>query len=206
MTTINSAFFEDCRKFLHEVTNESIRSGKLEVKGMIPNGPAYKVIADMNKHTKIGKFRIELKYGETYKSIYGGEYRLGDKELKLNAIEVGEFYYYTRNGICNVINLETDFTEHLDNMLNGATHTTSVDHFTGVTVKYHSDDDSQRFMIGDSKRTFYALEEAIQIQDGFAFTAMASAADLKAKTMQVLKDYIEAFELEDFEHTFSQPE
>lgn len=206
MTTINSAFFDDCRQFLHEVANESINSGKLEVTGTVPNGPAYQVITDMNKHTKIGKYRINLKCGETYLSIYSGEYRLGDKGPKLNAIEVGEFYHYTRNGICNIINFETGFNEDLDNMLNGATHTTSVDHFTGVTVKYHCDDDSQRFMIGDSKRTFYALEEAIQLQDGFAITTMTSAKDLKTKTMQILKDYLEAFEPENFEHTFNQPE
>lgn len=205
MTIINKAFINECFKFLSKAAEAAVRDGMVEVLGIIPNGPQYRITTEKTEHTNVGRYRIDLKCNENvYHTVFAGEYWLSGTIPKLTLLDQAEFEIFVGYGIYNIIHYETGFDEILDDMLTGRSGIEEVNHFSGITIKFQTKVGSQCFMVFCGDDIYYSLEEKPSLRkDGTGFTSMTDAKDLKIKALSVIKDYIETFELLGFEHTFN---
>lgn len=183
MTLINKAFCDEAKdeiifnlsKQLNGEANKNffcIKDSQIDVS----------IRTSLNQHTKLVKFEVyvsnQMVGSGTHKS--GGKIYL-DKDF---VDKLGENIFIV---LINTIHKDSGVVEDIENMLRGVTTSNEVNHPYGVTIKFHTDDDHQVMLITKGKDTLYALEEAINLEEGVGPDLFTPVGQLKGRIMNVLR-------------------
>lgn len=187
MSLINKAFCDEAKdeiisKLAKQLSGEAnrdffcIKDSQIDVN----------IRTSLNQHTKLIKFEVyvfnQMVGSGTHKS--GGKVYL-DKDF---VDKLGENIFIV---LINTIHKDSDVVEDIENMLRGVTISNEVCHPYGVTIKFHTGDDHQAMLITKGKDTLYALEEAINLEEGIGTDLFTPVEQLKGRIMNVLRHVAE---------------
>lgn len=159
-----------------------------EYKQVINDTAELPIIVDVqrNEAAKMVKLRINLGLVNITNSV--AHYAVNGKKHKDNASELNEIKSGIDKSIWTAVNIvflaDTRFGEQIHHLLTDEKINTISSEFYGVSFFYHSDKDSQRFMVSNNAgEPIYALEEAVTpLTDGF----VATVDMLKSKAFKIL--------------------
>lgn len=185
MTLINKAFAVQAKdEIIEHLTNQlkgKANSNTFSLKGSdIP----VSIRTSANSHTKLTKFEVYV-----LDQMVGSGVTKFDRKIYLDKSFSDTLPDFIMGAILAHISVDSGAFEGIDNMLRGITSGKEVEHPFGMTIKFHSDDDHQVLMITKGKDVLYALEEAVNLDEGIGTDMFTPIEQLKHRINKVLTHY-----------------
>lgn len=185
MTLINKAFAQQAKeeiiKHLRTQLEGKANSNTFNLKD---SGITVTIRTTANPHTKLTKFEVYV----FDRMVGSGEVKF-DKKIQLEKSFVETLPDFIMTHLLGHIIDDSGTAEAIDNMLRGITSGIEVEHPFGMSIKFHSDDDHQVLMITKGKDVLYALEEAVNLNEGIGTDLFTPVEQLKYRINKVLAHY-----------------
>lgn len=185
MTLINKAFCEEAKdQIVGHLVEQLKGTANSNFFNLKDSNIDVNIRTTPNSHTKLTKFEV-----------YVANQMVGADTIKLG----GKFFFdksFIDNLGTNIFSVllahivkDSGFNESIDNMLRGITTANEVESPYGVTIKFHTDDDHQVMLLTKGKEVLYALEEAVNLDEGVGTDLFTPIEQLKGRIGKVLRHY-----------------
>lgn len=187
MTLINKTFAQQAKDQVIEHLAKQL-SGKANSNffNLKDSNIGVNIRTTANSHTKLTKYEIYV----ANQMVGSGTVKFDTKIIldKSMADTLAENIFAV---LLTYISKESGAIEAVDNMLRGVTTSNEVEHPYGINIKFHTDDDHQVMMLTKGKEVLYALEEAVNLDQGIGTDLFTPIEQLKGRIGKVLRHYSE---------------